>query len=300
MTRHIRFHGRGGTGVRLASRILSRAAFLAGLEAQDSPVYGAERRGAPVVAFTRFGPDPIRERGYVQSPDALVVLDDTLLARPDAAVLDGVDAACLVLVNSRVEGSALAARHAVPGPVVALDVSGIALAILGQHVLSAPTSGFVARAITVAPWEIVACAVRGELAAEGLDAAALAANVEAARQAFEAAPAVGLPERPDRPPPASARPIVVPHLPARLAAPAITAAATSALRTTEGWRVHRPVIDLARCTRCLVCFALCPEGAVRLDAENWPAVDYAHCKGCLVCVTECPVDAIAAVREDAA
>jgi 2-oxoacid:acceptor oxidoreductase delta subunit (pyruvate/2-ketoisovalerate family) len=60
------------------------------------------------------------------------------------------------------------------------------------------------------------------------------------------------------------------------------------------------VIDLARCTRCFLCFALCPEGAIGLDAENYPVVDYAHCKGCLVCVTECPTHTIRQEREEAA
>ena len=50
----IRFHGRGGQGMKTASRILGSAAFQAGYVVQDSPVYGAERRGAPMAAFTRM------------------------------------------------------------------------------------------------------------------------------------------------------------------------------------------------------------------------------------------------------
>ena len=59
----VRFHGRGGHGVKMASRILGTAAFLAGRHVQDSPVYGAERRGAAVTAFTRIDDEPILERG---------------------------------------------------------------------------------------------------------------------------------------------------------------------------------------------------------------------------------------------
>ena len=50
----IRFHGRGGQGAKIASRILGQAGFLAGLFAQDFALFGAERRGAPVVSFTRL------------------------------------------------------------------------------------------------------------------------------------------------------------------------------------------------------------------------------------------------------
>ena len=71
----VRFHGRGGQGAKTASRILGTAAFLSGYQAQDSPIYGAERRGAPVAAFTRFGGEPIRERGVIAHPDLVVVAD---------------------------------------------------------------------------------------------------------------------------------------------------------------------------------------------------------------------------------
>jgi pyruvate ferredoxin oxidoreductase gamma subunit len=41
----IRFHGRGGHGVKTASRIVGTAAFLAGFQAQDSPIYDSRRTG---------------------------------------------------------------------------------------------------------------------------------------------------------------------------------------------------------------------------------------------------------------
>ena len=43
----IRLHGRGGQGLKTASRLLGTALFLEGFEVQDAPRYGAERRGAP-------------------------------------------------------------------------------------------------------------------------------------------------------------------------------------------------------------------------------------------------------------
>ena len=62
----IRFHGRGGQGMKTASRILGSAAFHAGLVVQDSPVYGAERPGTPMAAFTRIAREPILERGAIR------------------------------------------------------------------------------------------------------------------------------------------------------------------------------------------------------------------------------------------
>lgn len=296
----VRFHGRGGEGVKQASRIVARALFLADFCVQDAPIYGAERRGAPVVAFVRFSEEPVRERGYVVEPDVVVVLDDSLLHHPDAAVLAGLGPSSLVLINSALPAAEIAREHGIAGRVVAHDVSSLALRILGAHVLSAPMAGLALKASGLVPWEGVARAVERELADAGLPRTRIASNLEATREAFDAAPTLGFQARVPAAPSIRMEGFVLPRLAARLAAPSVTAASTSALRTTEGWRVHRPVIDLSRCTRCLLCFALCPEGAIQLDAERYPVVDYAHCKGCLVCVSECPTGTIASVREEAA
>ena len=298
MVRHVRFHGRGGEGVKLASHIVSRAAFLGGLNVQDSPLYGAERRGAPVVAFVRYSDGAIHERGYIDQPDLVMVMDDSLLSQPDAAVLDGLSDTSVVVVNTSAAADDVKARLPIAAHVVTLDVSSIALELLGHHLLSAPVAGLTAKVAAIASWEHLAAAVRLELAEIGLTAELIERNVGATRRAFDAAPTVQLFGRKSARHEPPAVPFVMPHLPARLAAPSISAPATSALRRMEGWRVYRPVIDLPHCTRCFLCFALCPEGAIRLDADNYPIVDYDHCKGCLVCVAECPPKAISEVREE--
>ena len=304
MLGHIRFHGRGGEGVKLTSRIVSRAAFLAGHAVQDSSLYGPERRGAPVVAFTRVSRQPILERGYIDTPDALVIMDASLLGRADAGVLRGVAARGLVLVNTPRSAEDLRTRHDIPGHLVTLDVSSIALDLLGHHLLSAPMAGCTVKLTATAPWDLVAEAVRIELADIGLTAELIERNLTATRRAFDAAPALDPSVAPAPPPStgngASAQTFVLPRLPAGVAGPSIEVGGTSALRSTDGWRVFRPEVDRARCTRCFICFVFCPDGAIQLDADSYPVIDYAHCKGCLVCATECPPQAIAAVREAAA
>ena len=52
----IRFHGRGGHGIKTASRIHGRTAFISGYQVQDSPVYGrsvAGTRSPPMPGLTR-------------------------------------------------------------------------------------------------------------------------------------------------------------------------------------------------------------------------------------------------------
>jgi len=303
MVRHIRFHGRGGEGVKLASRIVTRAGFLAGMTVQDSPLYGAERRGAPVVAFARLADEPILERGYIDCPDAVVVMDASLLNHPDAGVLAGMDAGTVVLVNSAADPDEMARRYGISGPVVALDVSSIALEVLGQHILSAPVAGVVAKVARLVRWDTLVTAIRVELAAAGVSASTVSRNLMATQRAFDAAPSVGLPVRRGRyaAPRVPVEPLfVLPHLPPRVAAPTIGAPPTSPLRALDGWRVYRPVINRSGCTRCLLCFAVCPEGAIHLDDQSYPVVDYMHCKGCLVCAAECPPGVISQIREEAA
>jgi 2-oxoacid:acceptor oxidoreductase gamma subunit (pyruvate/2-ketoisovalerate family) len=75
----IRTHGRGGQGAVVASEILADAFFREGKYVQAFPAFGVERRGAPVVSFTRVSDGEIRERCQIYEPDHLIVLDPVLL-----------------------------------------------------------------------------------------------------------------------------------------------------------------------------------------------------------------------------
>lgn len=75
----IRTHGRGGQGAVIASEILAEAFFREGKFVQAFPAFGVERRGAPVVSFTRISDSEIRERCEISEPDHLIVLDPVLI-----------------------------------------------------------------------------------------------------------------------------------------------------------------------------------------------------------------------------
>src|SRR5512137_46776 len=74
----IRFHGRGGQGTVVATILLAKAFFDAGYFVQSFPLFGVERRGAPVEAYLRIASREIRVRTHVYTPDHVVVLDQTL------------------------------------------------------------------------------------------------------------------------------------------------------------------------------------------------------------------------------
>lgn len=78
--KEIRFHGRGGQGAVLAARMLASAAAIEDKCVASFPMYGFERRGMPVIAFTRFDEQPIREKTQIYTPDCLMVIDPTLLS----------------------------------------------------------------------------------------------------------------------------------------------------------------------------------------------------------------------------
>lgn len=75
----IRIHGRGGQGAVIASEVLASAFFKEGKYVQAFPAFGVERRGAPVMAFTRVNDQPIRIRHFIYEPDHLIILDPTLI-----------------------------------------------------------------------------------------------------------------------------------------------------------------------------------------------------------------------------
>ena len=106
--------------MKTASRILGTAFFLEGLEVQDAPRYGAERRGAPLFAYVRASREPIHERGIIRHPDLVVVADDSLVAVPAAGVLAGLGAHTVLLINSHESPATWRHRLGVSGPVLIL------------------------------------------------------------------------------------------------------------------------------------------------------------------------------------
>ncbi len=78
----VRIHGRGGQGNVVAAYLLATAAIHEGWHAQAFPAFGAERRGAPVIAFVRLNHEPIKRRCQVAAPDFLIIQDAALMHIP--------------------------------------------------------------------------------------------------------------------------------------------------------------------------------------------------------------------------
>ena len=99
----VRFHGRGGQGAVTAANILSVAAFKEGKYVQAFPIFGVERRGAPVAAFLRMDDKPIDIKYQIYEPDAVVIQDPSLIQLKEANVAGGLKAGGKVIINTRKE-----------------------------------------------------------------------------------------------------------------------------------------------------------------------------------------------------
>ena len=96
--KEIRIHGRGGQGAVLAARMLASAFVAEGKYVASFPMYGFERRGAPVVAFTRVDDKPIREKTQIYTPDCMVVIDPGLMKIPE--LFSGLKPEGVLILNS--------------------------------------------------------------------------------------------------------------------------------------------------------------------------------------------------------
>lgn len=292
----IRFHGRGGQGIKTASRMLGSAFFIEGFEVQDAPRYGAERRGAPIFAYVRADASLINERGVIPNPDLVLVADDTLVAIPAAGVTQGLDAHAVLALSTLENEDTWRARLNTDAKIVILP-SFCAEDPAQRPYVGALLAG-AAACLTGLHGESIALAIAQELHGHGAEV--IGANQARASAAFDAMAgherAVQPRANTDTVPDTGW--IVLKHEDADKSAPTIHAAATSVKIKTGLWRTLRPVLDKDLCKRCnWVCGSFCPDNAITADADGYPVIDYDHCKGCLICLAQCPPHAIHAVPE---
>lgn len=296
----IRFHGRGGQGMKTASRILGTAFFMEGYEVQDAPRYGAERRGAPLFAYVRADKAPVNERGIISQPDLVVVADDTLMGMPAAGVLQGINAHTVLLINSHETAEIWQHRLNTKATILILpareDVEDRAeLPFIGSRCAAA------AAALTnVISIDTFTNALTEEL--EHLGEAIVNQNLDIALPSYDAMhDHAGLVKESDLPSATNyTKPewIELPFEQAIISAPAIHAGLTSVEVHTGLWRTMRPVINYDKCSGCWwICSTYCPDSAINVRKDGKPEIDYDHCKGCLICVAQCPPHAIESIPE---
>jgi len=181
----IRWHGRGGQGAVTASEILAEAALEEGKYFQSFPDYGPERMGAPVRAFTRISTSPIRQHCQITEPDAVVVLDPTLVGVVDFT--DGVKEQGVLVVNTPLSPAEFKSRLRFDKcRVFTVDATRIALDTMGRNIPNTPMIGALLKALEVLSKEGVREEIRKRLEARGSKEIAKA-NIEAFERAYKEA-----------------------------------------------------------------------------------------------------------------
>lgn len=172
-----RFHGRGGQGAVTSAELLALAAIQEGKFAQAFPSFGPERRGAPVLAFSRVADEPIRLRSQIYEPDVVLVLDSSLLDILD--VTQGLKPGGTLVVSSSTPARELAARFHFDGSLWAVDGTHIAREKLGRPITNTTMLGALIRATGIVNIESISEPLRhrfGVIAAK---------NEQALRAAYE-------------------------------------------------------------------------------------------------------------------
>lgn len=291
----IRFHGRGGQGMKTASHFLGNAFFLAGYEVQDAPRYGAERRGAPMTSYVRADRQDIYERGIIRNPGMVVVADDSLIPIAAAGVMNDISDYTVLLIVSHENAATWQHRLNINNPVKILAplTANIPLESAACAGAAACLTGEINR-------QDLLQAIRQEL--QNHDEALVQLNIDTANQAFSAMlPDQGIAEQTPAPSAIDYQKpdwVELPLETADVSAPVIHVPQTSVKIRTGLWRTQRPVINVERCNHCWwICSSCCPDSAINIEHGNIPVVDYDHCKGCMICVAQCPAHAIETIAE---
>lgn len=137
-TIEIRWHGRAGQGVVTAAATMADVlAAEKDIYVQAFPEFGAEKRGAPILAFNRISKKPIRTHSQVYYPDIVVVTDPSLLGLVD--VSSGVKQDTFFLMNTTFDISLIRERLSLgERKIYALDAYSIARDELGKAIPNVP------------------------------------------------------------------------------------------------------------------------------------------------------------------
>ncbi len=168
----IRWHGRGGQGAVTSAELLAKAAIDEGKYAQAFPAFGAERRGAPVLAFDRVSSrEPIRIRAEVTEPDVVIVLDPGLLRIVN--VTSGLKEKGALIINTGRPLQDVESEFGKKWQLAVVDATKIARELLGIPIVNTTMLGALLRATGVVELESLFEPLKqrfGRLAERNIDA----------------------------------------------------------------------------------------------------------------------------------
>ncbi len=145
--KEIRLHGRGGQGAVTSAELIALSAIRAGRFAQAFPSFGPERRGAPVMAYSRVSDSKIRNRSAIYEPDIVVVLDSSLL--DSVNVTAGLKDDGLIVLNTHLSPEEVREKYGFKHRLAVVDALAIANAILKRPITNTTMLGALNRAAAI-------------------------------------------------------------------------------------------------------------------------------------------------------
>jgi 2-oxoacid:acceptor oxidoreductase gamma subunit (pyruvate/2-ketoisovalerate family) len=176
--KEIRFHGRGGQGAVMGASMLAYAFVLEGKFAASIPMFGFERRGAPVTASIRFDDQPIRDTHLIYEPDCAAVLDPSFSKSP--APIEGLKGDGILIVNTPKELEGHFSNESRVKLLGMLDATGIALEKIKRPISNTCMLGALARTTGWVTLDAVISSLEMSFNGE-----ALKRNAQAARRGYE-------------------------------------------------------------------------------------------------------------------
>ena len=279
----------------MAAQALASAAHAEGGYATAFPFFGAERRGAPVLAFTRIDNKRIYRKTQVYEPDYVVVLDEGLLESVN--VVEGLRPGGVVVVNTARKPEDV--DVGVDTKLATVDATSVALEILKRPATNSAILGALARATEIVKIESIEKGIM-QVFGDRLGEKVGERNAKAAREAHGRT-VVGE-SRGNRVlkaaekwlPDVNELPMGVAGVSANTDA-GMVGPGSFLENKTGSWKVFRPEYDGEKCTMCNFCWFYCPEGCI-YRKEDRMEFDMDYCKGCGICANECPTEAIKMVR----
>lgn len=175
----IRWHGRGGQGAVTASEIIASASIIEGKYALAFPEFGAERRGAPVRAYTRVTDSPLIPRTPIERPDVVVVLDRSLL-KP--TYIEGLKEGGVLVANSPLEPRELLQKLGLGDKyrAASVDATSIAMKWLKANIVNTAILGAVIKSTEIVKLDTVLDVIRSRFHGKVAEA-----NVMAVKEAYD-------------------------------------------------------------------------------------------------------------------
>ena len=314
---NIRWHARGHMGFDNVGKMI--VSLIAGKkinvetetfgDASSSPLFGAEKEGAPTITDNAISYDPIESLCKPKKFEVKVIADTTI-----EGVTANTDETTIFLVNAK-DPEEIARKIGLGASrVIAVDATAIAITEMKKvgSKTTFPNTAVMGAFIHIFPFislEELCAVIKQKYRGRGEES--VEANIACAKRGYEEAKFFDG-RGTDIPKAKLARPKLL-NWDEMLPGAAIYSTGNMDENKTGDWRTNRPIrvdemnaekillgIKKTRCTDCMICVECCPEDCILVKDGKVIGIDLDYCKGCGICNDVCPFGAIGMMTEEKA